>query len=142
MKKILILLFFLVPAIISAQSWTAARFAQSKKMVMVSGDSAANMHYIVNASDIGDAAIPTATSQGTKSVTSSAAAITTTASSKYVTVWNNSTTTTVYIGNASVTSSNGYPLKPGKGRTYVLDDPAKLYAVTASGTVTIGFDYQ
>lgn len=52
---------------------------------------------------------------------------------------NTDASTTCYVGNASVTSSNGKRIVAGAGITIDLDPSEALYVVTASGTATFDF---
>jgi len=53
------------------------------------------------------------------------------------TVLLHSATAVVYIGDASVTSSNGYRLDVGDKIVLPVGDHEALYAVTSSGTATL-----
>lgn len=48
----------------------------------------------------------------------------------------------VYVGpDATVSSSNGFPLDPGASVAVPLDDPSKIFAISASGSQTIAVIY-
>lgn len=48
----------------------------------------------------------------------------------------------VYVGAAGVTSSTGYVLEAGTSTPPIfVDDPSRVYAISASGTPTICFVY-
>lgn len=40
---------------------------------------------------------------------------------------------TIYIGNSSLTTSNGFPLAPGAGISLNIDNLSLLYAMSESG---------
>lgn len=49
-------------------------------------------------------------------------------------------TATVYVGgDATVTSSTGFPLAAGDAITLPVDDPSRVYAVAASGTQALAW---
>jgi hypothetical protein len=51
-------------------------------------------------------------------------------------------TQTIYVGDSSaVSSSNGYPLDAKETLTMPIDDPSKIWAVSASGTQILAIAY-
>lgn len=50
-------------------------------------------------------------------------------------------TQNVFVGPSGVTSSTGYAIEPGKALSLDVDDPSRIYAVSASGTQTITYIY-
>lgn len=43
----------------------------------------------------------------------------------------------IYLGNAGVTTANGLRMDNGDKETYTVPDGSALYAIAASGTVTV-----
>jgi len=52
---------------------------------------------------------------------------------KAISVFNMSATETVYLGNADVTTANGYPLVTWQGLPWNLGSGAQLYGICAAG---------
>jgi len=69
--------------------------------------------------------------------TTRAALLATTAGRKGIVVKHTTSGSTVYIGGADVTSANGWPLAADDPLEIDLGAQEQLYAVTASGTVTV-----
>lgn len=93
--------------------------------------------------EVTNLAAPTSLSQGTKALSTSAAALVATSTPcKYVEVTNpSSNSITVYTGGTGVTAANGRELLPGDSVTYEIDDVEKVFAIAASGTPSVRFQY-
>ena len=53
-------------------------------------------------------------------------------------VYLHSSSGTLYLGNSTVTSTTGYKMDNGDKLTMQLSDNESLYAITSSGTATLG----
>lgn len=80
---------------------------------------------------------------GQVSVTQSAKALTANAPDKPllrgVIVTNHHSSNYVFIGGDAVTSSTGHGIPPGQAIPYPIDDPTKLYVVSAAGGETVSW---
>lgn len=59
-----------------------------------------------------------------------------------VMVTNNSGATAIYVGGAAVTAASGTPIPAGGSLSFNVDDPSRLYIITASGTADVRVIYQ
>ena len=84
-------------------------------------------------SPISGSVLPTAVT-----VTTTATAIPATAlAGRRAMMVRNNGSVTVYLGDSTVTSTNGFPLSPGEEKSYELGPPVTLYGITASGTADV-----
>lgn len=56
-----------------------------------------------------------------------------------VLITNHDDTDFVYVGDADVASNTGHAVPPGQAIPYPIDDPSKLYVISAAGGETISW---
>lgn len=71
------------------------------------------------------------------SATTTAAAITAVDDPSYVGVMITPTDATIYVGDSTVSSTNGTPVSPGQTLSLATKNPSTIYVRTASGTADV-----